>query len=285
MLSHLLRQRERGQAAVPALLSETDPSHRVSAAQDLPSSHQDRLHEPKPSAVLAARHSAGGSQLSDWRWGQCGQMRHWVSFKVFWLFIVSLRSRIHLCTIRAKGILSACRSFSFGAVYLTLCPLFIWLSLASPSASNGFLPIWGLHTVLQAFWDTITQKLQKSFWGPFWDYSKTDFMFLPRPAHAVKHSSVWGQWRLRLCPETSGAVGPKLPDVSAVLSDGEGCGKNEPRRLLPCCELHGGPPPSSTLFWSVVDLSSSLHLLLYAVPAVSQEQRVKRFLFFINISW
>lgn len=65
MLPHLLRQRERRQAPVPALLSEADPAHGVPAAQDLPSSHKDRLNKPKPSAVLAARHSAGGAQLSD----------------------------------------------------------------------------------------------------------------------------------------------------------------------------------------------------------------------------
>lgn len=102
VLSHLLRQWERRQATVPALLSEADPAHRVSAAQDLPSSHQDRLHKPKPSAVLAARHSAGGSQLSDWRWGQCGEMRH----SKFSNFLVSLRRWRHLCKIRAKEILS-----------------------------------------------------------------------------------------------------------------------------------------------------------------------------------
>lgn len=75
VLPHLLRQRERRQATVQALLSEADPAHRLSAAQDLPSSHQNRLHKPNPPVVLAARHSAGGSQLPDWWWGR----RLWVS--------------------------------------------------------------------------------------------------------------------------------------------------------------------------------------------------------------
>lgn len=126
------------------------------------------------------------------------------------------------------------------------------------------------------------QKFSLSFWGPFWDYSKTDFTFLHRPAHAVKHSSVWGQRRLRLCPETSGAVGPKLSDVSAVLSDGEGCGKNESRCLLPCCESHGGPTPSSTPFWSVVTLFP-LFICCFMLYLLFLK-RVQRFLFFINIT-
>lgn len=152
VLSHLLRQWERRQATVPALLSEADPAHRVSAAQDLPSSHQDRLHKPQPSALLAPRHSAGGSQLSDWRWGQCGEMCH----SKFSNFLVSLRRWRHLCKIRA--------------VYLLLCPLFISFSFASPSASNGSLPIWNqsLHTVLQAFWDTVQLcRNSRSVFGAF----------------------------------------------------------------------------------------------------------------------
>lgn len=70
VLPHLLRQRERSQAPVPALLSEADPTHCVPTAQDLPSSHQDRLNEPQPPAVLAARYSAGGAQLPDRWWGR-----------------------------------------------------------------------------------------------------------------------------------------------------------------------------------------------------------------------
>lgn len=65
VLPHLLGQRERRQAPVPTLLPEADPAHGVPAAQDLPGGHQDRLDQPEPSAVLAARHSAGGAQLSD----------------------------------------------------------------------------------------------------------------------------------------------------------------------------------------------------------------------------
>ncbi len=61
--------------------------------------------------------------------------------------------------------------------------------------------------------------------------------FPPRPAHAVERSVVWGQRRLRLRPEAGGAVGPQLSALSAVLSDGEGCGEDEPRRLFPHCEL------------------------------------------------
>lgn len=248
VLSHLLGQWERSQAAVPTLLSETDPAHRVSAAQDLPSSHQDRLHQPKPSVVLAARHSAGGSQLSDWRWGQCGEM---VSPSKFSDFLVSLRSWKHLCKITAKEILSLPAFPFLLALSISLCVL---------SLSRFPLPLPLLQMVSSPFEIKVCMqscKLSGTLQlcrNPDSVFKSDPFWFLHRPAHAVKHSSVRGQRRLRLCPETSGAVGPKLSDVSAVLSDGEGCGKNESRPLLPHCESRGGLTPSSTLLWSVFTL-------------------------------
>lgn len=79
---------------------------------------------------------------------------------------MSLRSRMHPCKMRAKEILSlpvfpfllGCRSHFVSSLYL---------SLASPSASNGFLPIWSLLTVLQAFWDTVQLGRNSAFGALF----------------------------------------------------------------------------------------------------------------------
>lgn len=158
VLSHLFCQWECRQATVPPLLSEAHPAHRVSAAQDLPSSHQDRLHKPKPPVVLAARHSASGSQLSDWWWGQCGEiMAASLVLLLSWLFLVWRVGYIFVkLELKKSSLPFACLSFSFGAFYLSLC-LFISVSFASPSASKGFLSIWNqsLHAVTRAFWDTV----------------------------------------------------------------------------------------------------------------------------------
>lgn len=83
--------------------------------------------------------------------------------------------------------------------------------------------------------------------------------FFPRPAYAAKHSLVWGQRWLWLCPEANGAVGPQLSALSAVLSNGEGCGENEPHSLFPHCEWYmeqnGGWVRKTTSFFN---LSSAL---------------------------
>lgn len=60
---------------------------------------------------------------------------------------------------------------------------------------------------------------------------------LPRPAHAVEHGVVRGQRWLWLRAEAGGAVGPQLFALSAVLSDGQRCGENEPSCLFPHREL------------------------------------------------
>lgn len=90
VLPHLLRQRERRQAPVPAVLSEADPAHGVPAAQDLPSSHQDRLDKPQPAALLAARHSAGGTQLPDWWWGHRAEMHRNITLYEFGISQVNI---------------------------------------------------------------------------------------------------------------------------------------------------------------------------------------------------
>lgn len=87
----------------------------------------------------------------------------------------------------------------------------------------------------------------------------TLFLFSPRPSYAAKHSLVWGQRWLWLCPEADGAVGPQLSALSAVLSDGEGRGENEPHSLFPhcewCMEQNGGWVRKTTSFFN---LSSAL---------------------------
>lgn len=67
MLSHLLTERERRQASVPQGFSETDPAHRLSAAEDLPGSDQNRLLQSQPHHVLAPWDTACSSKLPN-RW-------------------------------------------------------------------------------------------------------------------------------------------------------------------------------------------------------------------------
>lgn len=166
---------------------------------------------------------------------------------------MSLKSWIHLCKIRAEEILCLLLIFPFLlglSIFLCVFSLSLFL-LPLPLLQKVSSPF-EIKAVMRAFWDTVQlyRNCSNSVFDfdPFWDYFKTDFSFIRRPAHAVKHSAVRGQRRLRLCPQTSGAVGPKLSNISAVLSDGEGCGKNESSRLFPHCESQGGQTPSSTLF-------------------------------------
>lgn len=61
VLSHLLTERERGQAAVQAVLAEADPAHHLSAPEDLPRCHPHWLLKSPSAHLLAPWRTARGS--------------------------------------------------------------------------------------------------------------------------------------------------------------------------------------------------------------------------------
>lgn len=196
-------------------------------------------------------------------------------------FLVSLRSRIHLCKIRAKEILSLpvfpfLLGLSISLCVLSLSRLLLVLPLLQMVSSlfeikvctqscklSGTVQL-RRHSssVFGALFGILLKQILRSFTDLPMQLNTALFEANGGCGYVLKPAVLWD----RNCPMYQQFC-PMERDVE---------------KMSPAVYSLAVSHTEDTVLICRYPLSS-LHLLLYAEPAVSQVQRVKRFLFFINI--